>query len=215
MARLPTNSRNDSRPTTVIHGDGFDEKRRNILAGAARVFDRKGFAAGTTKEVAAEVGLSQPAIYHYVGSKEDLLSEIAQQVASDMLTALRIGMSQSSNVRDQFRSVIREFTAAVLRNQVEFSVFWKELNFFPPNVREKVQREERQFIKELTVLVAALQDSGDLPEEPPRAVITEGILGMICWTYHWYRPGKSLDPSALAETFLALIGLSDHSAAFD
>ena len=212
---MPTNSKNDSRPAAINHGDGFDEKRRNILSGAARVFDRKGFAAGTTKEVAAEVGLSQPAIYHYVGSKEDLLSEIAQQVASDMLTALRIGMSQGNDVRDQFRAVIREFTAAVLRNQVEFSVFWKELNSFPPNVREKVQREERQFIKELTVLVSELQATGDLPNEPPKAVITEGILGMVCWTYHWYRPGRSLDPSALAETFLALIGLSDREGAFD
>ncbi len=212
---MPNNSQNDPRSVGSNHGDGFDEKRRNILAGAARVFDRKGFAAGTTKEVAAEVGLSQPAIYHYVGSKEDLLSEIAQQVASDMLTALRIGMSQGNDPRDQFRAVIREFTAAVLRNQVEFAVFWKELNSFPPNVREKVQREERQFIKELAVLVSALQSSGDLPQEPPRAVITEGILGMVCWTYHWYRPGKSLDPADLAETFLALIGLSDRHGAFD
>jgi AcrR family transcriptional regulator len=42
----------------------FEAKRRAILEGASEVFVRRGFAAGTTKEIAAEVDLSQPAIYH-------------------------------------------------------------------------------------------------------------------------------------------------------
>ena len=37
-----------------------DAKRRAILEAAAEVFMRHGFDAGTTKEVAAEVGLRSP-----------------------------------------------------------------------------------------------------------------------------------------------------------
>lgn len=185
----------------------FQQKRRDILAGAARVFDRRGFSAGTTKEIAGEVGLSQPAIYHYVGSKDDLLGEIAQQVARDMLAALEAGLSQGDEPYGQFRAVIREFTAAVLKNQVEFSVFWKELNSFPATVRASIDEGERYFIAELARLVGELQKAGHLPPTLPQSVITEAVSGMVCWTYRWYRPGLTLDAEALAEMFLTLIGL--------
>jgi AcrR family transcriptional regulator len=195
--------------TTNKHLPGFDLKRREILAGAARVFDRRGFTAGTTKEVAAEVDLSQPAIYHYVGSKEALLSEIALQVARDMLAAVESGLAAGDTPREQLRSVIREFTNAVLRDQVEFAVFWKELNSLPTEVRTLVEQGERYFISRVADLIGQLQASGDLPADAPQPVVTEAILGMVCWTYHWYRPNKSPSPDALAKVFCDLVGLSD------
>ncbi|MGK2956223.1 MAG: TetR/AcrR family transcriptional regulator [Solirubrobacterales bacterium] len=195
--------------TRNTHLPGFDLKRREILAGAARVFDRRGFTAGTTKEVAAEVDLSQPAIYHYVGSKDALLTEIALQVARDMLAAVESGLDAGSTPREQLRSVVREFTNAVLRNQVEFAVYWKELNSLPPEVRTSVEQGERYFLSRVADLVGQLQASGELPSDAPRAAVTEGIIGMVCWTYHWYRPTKSLSPDALAEMFCDLVGLSD------
>jgi len=123
-----------------------DAKRRAILEAAAEVFMRHGFDAGTTKEVAAEVGLSQPAIYHYVGSKTDLLREIALEVDRDMMAALENGLRSSDKPADQLRGVIREYTASVVRDLRAFAVFWQEIRSLQPEIREKIRNDEREFV---------------------------------------------------------------------
>lgn len=185
----------------------FHEKRRRIVSGAARVFERRGFSAGTTKEIAHEVGLSQPAIYHYVGSKDALLGEIAMQVSHDMTAALDAGMKAGGTPREQFRNVVRELAGAVIRNQAEFAVYWKELHAIPEDVRNKVVKDERQFLNRIGSLIAQLQSSGELPADAPTPVVTEAIIGMVCWTYHWYRPRRSPDGDSVADVFCALLGL--------
>lgn len=48
------------------------ETRERILGAAQRAFARRGFDATTNKDVAAEVGITTGAIYHYFDSKIDL-----------------------------------------------------------------------------------------------------------------------------------------------
>src|SRR3954451_10837655 len=124
-----------------------EAKRKAILEGAAEVFMRHGFDAGTTKEVAAEVGLSQPAIYHYVGSKADLLREISIEVGRDMMAALENGLASGDSPADQLRAVIHEYTASVVRDLRSFAVFWLELRSLEPEVRAKLREDERDFVR--------------------------------------------------------------------
>jgi TetR/AcrR family transcriptional regulator, cholesterol catabolism regulator len=184
-----------------------EAKRREILAGAARVFHRRGFAAGTTKEIAAEVGLSQPAIYHYLGSKDDLLREIALKVDEDLMGALERGLARGGTSRERLRSVIDEFVGAIIENQENFEVYLKEFNAFAPDVQAKVTRDERRFMTRLGALVAEAQaDEGFAPGADP-LVAAHGIAGMVCWIFHWYRPAKGLDRHGIAQVLCSLVGV--------
>jgi AcrR family transcriptional regulator len=184
----------------------FDSKRRDILEGASEVFVRRGFAAGTTKEIAAEVDLSQPAIYHYVGSKADLLREIALHVDREMIAALEAGLASSEDPEGKLRGVIHEFTAAVVRDRRAFAVFWQELHSLEPDVREKIAADERDFVAKVGRLVTALQKTGRMPAGPP-VVLAEAVLSMPSWMYHWYRPGGKLRAKDIADIYCRLIGL--------
>ncbi len=184
----------------------FDAKRRDILEGASEVFVRRGFAAGTTKEIAAEVGLSQPAIYHYVGSKNDLLREIALHVDREMTAALEAGLASSDDPEAQLRSVLHEFTAAVARDRRAFAVFWQELHSLEPAVRDKIADDERDFVGKVGRLISALQQRGRMPDAPA-VVLAEAVLSMPSWMYHWYRPGGELEAKQIADIYCRLIGL--------
>jgi len=59
-----------------------EQRRREILEGAARVFARKGYERATTREIAQESDVSEGTIYNYFASKRDLLMALA-----DMLKA--------------------------------------------------------------------------------------------------------------------------------
>ncbi len=53
-----------------------DERRRELLAAAARLFSKKGYRATTTDEIARAAGLTKGALYHHFKSKEDVLYEL-------------------------------------------------------------------------------------------------------------------------------------------
>lgn len=181
-------------------------RRQEVIDRAAEIFARDGFPAGTTKDIAAAVGLSQPAIYHYVGSKQDLLREIALTVDRDMTAALAAGLQSSEDAAEQLRAVIREFTAAVVRGRHSFAVFWQELNSLDDVTRTAIQDDERRFIASVAGLVGRLQDQGRMPPGSP-TVLAQAILGIPSWMYRWYQPDGPLVADSLAELFCALIGL--------
>ena len=56
----------------------FAEQRRRILDAATALFARNGYETTGMRELAAAVGMSPPAIYHYFGSKEALMDALIQ-----------------------------------------------------------------------------------------------------------------------------------------
>ena len=59
--------------------------RSAIVAGALRCFDRHGIANSTLEQIAQESGVTRGAVYHYFGSKRDILREIRDQVSVPLL----------------------------------------------------------------------------------------------------------------------------------
>jgi len=52
------------------------ETRHRILREAATLFADKGYAATTTREIAAAVGVQQPSLFHHFGSKQEILDSL-------------------------------------------------------------------------------------------------------------------------------------------
>ena len=62
-----------------------DERREAIVAATLLVMVRRGIAATTVRDVAAEMGTSSGLIHHYFASMDDLLAEAFDRMASDDL----------------------------------------------------------------------------------------------------------------------------------
>jgi AcrR family transcriptional regulator len=78
--------------------DFIEGRRGEILDAALAVFGEKGYEAGTMREIAKRVGVSEPAIYRHYESKEAILADIVA-TAGDRIT---------SGVGEMLRSVNAE-----------------------------------------------------------------------------------------------------------
>ncbi|WP_219413760.1 TetR/AcrR family transcriptional regulator [Pseudonocardia nigra] len=174
---------------------------------AAEVFAEKGFDAGTTKEIATRIGLSQPSIYYYFGSKEGLLKEIMLAVVNDLTAALRQARSNGASSRDVLAQVIEQMTLVVAKQRVPFTVYYKEFGRIDVEIRRALQDTEREFVAEVRGIVQEVQRDGGLPAELSPMVLTEAILGMVSWTHRWFRPDGPLEARDIARHFTALIGI--------
>ncbi|GAA2293412.1 TetR/AcrR family transcriptional regulator [Actinomadura sp. NPDC048955] len=200
----PTRRRPGRKPGS--RNDDWEDKRRRILDVAADVFFVRGYDRGTTKEIAERAGMSQPTIYHYVGSKEVLMSEIARQVDRDFTRALDEALAAPADPATQLRRVIDAFVRSLALNQRTFAVYWKEFRSLPADVGREVSGHERDFVVRVEEVVSRAQEQGVLPAEHPTRVVSEGILGMMSWMHWWYKPDE-FDAEQVSAAFCDLIGL--------
>lgn len=67
------------RQTTTSRRQKAEEREQQILDVALALFARQGFAATSTRQIAAEVGVTEGLIFHYFPTKAALLQSIASQ----------------------------------------------------------------------------------------------------------------------------------------
>ena len=60
-----------------------------MVYAAAKVFAERGFDQTTMQDLAGSMGLATGAVYHYFGSKEQLLINICDQLMEPLLASAR------------------------------------------------------------------------------------------------------------------------------
>jgi len=161
----------------VAQPAAVEEKRRQILDAAVRVFARKGFHASRVGDIAEEAGVAHGLLYHYFESKDQLLEEIFHENWSVLLARIASVEETDEPAADQLRHI----SAIVLRT-------WLHL----PDVVHVVVREfarSPELASRLSELVA--------PIEAVERVIRRGIARGE------FRP--DLDPRLAATVFYGSI----------
>ena len=106
--------------------------RRDLLDGARRIFARDGFEATTNRSIAAEVGITTGAIYHYFPSKAELFAAVYDQAQSIVYDGFEQAVSGSGTLTERFQRV--------LDAAVEFNRYDPSLGGFLVTVPLEVQR---------------------------------------------------------------------------
>jgi TetR/AcrR family fatty acid metabolism transcriptional regulator len=88
-----------------------EEKRQKILEAAVRAFARKGYHACRVGEIAEEAGVAYGLVYHYFGSKEEVLQTIFRDTWEQMLARIR----EVEETDDPAPEKVRKVTALLLR----------------------------------------------------------------------------------------------------
>lgn len=75
----PMDTTGSTPPTHIAPSELEPHVRTRLLNAAVRVFDRKGYAGASVREVAELAGVTKPALYYHFGSKEGVLRAILEQ----------------------------------------------------------------------------------------------------------------------------------------
>jgi len=87
-----------------------EETKQRILRSAARLFSARGIDGVGMREVAAEAGVSQPAVHHYFGSKEALHDAVIDAMYAELATAgegIRAAVMSAENLESAIELAIR------------------------------------------------------------------------------------------------------------
>lgn len=201
----PTPRRGRGRP-------GYDQAA--ILRTAVELFNRKGYDATSMGDLAKELGLTKPAIYHHVTSKEQLLSQ-ALDDALDELTAVVTAASRDragATAYERLREVVRRSVEVLVAHQPSVTLL---LRVRGNSGIELAALERRRWLDDrLAALVADAVAEGSLRDDVPPALVSRLLFGMVNSLVEWYRPDGVDDSATVADaiTVIAFDGLARHQA---
>jgi TetR/AcrR family transcriptional regulator, cholesterol catabolism regulator len=189
MAQAALSAARPEPPEALDEGN----RRQLVLQAAARLFRDKGFAATTTRDIAAAAGMQSGSPFYHFESKAALLHAVMEQ---GMRTALQrqAAVPASSAPEERLRGLVRSHFDILLGPGSDFiPVMLYEWRSLTPSQRAAIAALQRDYEAAWAVALEALCQLGRIHADARLARLM--ILGALNWSVQWYKPkaGASLD----------------------
>jgi TetR/AcrR family transcriptional regulator, cholesterol catabolism regulator len=181
----------------------YDRRQEEVVERAARVFAERGYDGTSVAELTEELGIAAGGLYHYFGSKEQLLIRICDQLMEPLLAQARALLAAQEEPEARLRALVRVWVAHVVAHRDHMRVFQSERHAIEHGPQWRAVRASR---KAFELLVAeVLEDAAPRLALPDRRLVLAALLGMVNHTAQWYRPRGRLSPEEVADGYVALV----------
>ena len=141
-----------------------EAKRRQIMEAAVRAFARKGYHSCRVGEIAEEAGVAYGLVYHYFGSKEEVLQEIFRDTWTQMLARIREVADSGEPADEQVRKVTALLLRTWRRDPDLVRVLVHEVTHSPEQLKQQIDEIGHAY-EALEQIVLNGQTSGDFRED--------------------------------------------------
>ncbi|MFW6129330.1 MAG: TetR/AcrR family transcriptional regulator [Candidatus Aminicenantaceae bacterium] len=177
-------------PTQIKNQTLVDQRRRQIVDAAVRLFIDKGFYKTTTREIANAAGISIGLLYEYVETKEDVLYLVCQAIHLEVEEGVNQAMRIATGGRDVLAEMIRRYFLVCHRMSDHILLIYQETRTLPSHWREKVLEKEVKITNVFVDVLSNLVANGELPKMNKKTInlIAHNIsvLGHM-WTFRrWF-----------------------------
>lgn len=187
---------------------------QTVINAGLMSFAQQGFHGTSMRDIAAAAGTSLSNLYNYVPSKTDLLAQVLQTTAGDLLEKLQAAAARATDPVSGLELLVSAYIDFIV-DQPEASVIGiSEIRYLEGEGRGAVvsvrDNVERLFIETVTKGVESGVFRTVYPRDAARAVI-----GLCTALSGWYTPGGRLGREELATRYtgfaLGLVGADQAS----
>lgn len=188
-------------------------RRQAVLHAAARLFRQQGFAATSTRDIAAAAGMRSGSPFYHFENKAALLGAVMQEGMRSALQrqADAVGAAVERGAADARPLSARACLRVLVRSHFEV-LLGPDSDFIPVMLYEwrsltELQRTEVNRLKGAyeaawVPVLQALHTSGELQGDPGLARLM--IFGALNWSVQWYDAARKATLDDLTETVLQL-----------
>ncbi|MFC4147433.1 TetR/AcrR family transcriptional regulator [Micromonospora mangrovi] len=178
--------------------------RRHIIAAATELFARRGYEATSVQEIVAAAEVTKGALYHWFGSKSELLTSIYRELLAEQTARLRDIAEGPGPVQERLRAAALDVVAHTADHVDELTVWARSAHLLDDEQAEATRRERRAYHDLFRDLVREGQDAGVVRTDVSATVITHMFLSALGNTHTWFRPDGPLTFAEVGEQLVAL-----------
>src|SRR3954451_2150764 len=180
----------------------MSSRREELMRVAARLFAEQGYQGTSLADLAEELGIQKPSLYHHIASKENLLWEVAVEGARafhEALDAVPAGAPAAERIRLALRAHL-----AVVAGQLDVAtVFVREWRYLEGERHERFLAERRRYEERIRDLFREGVEGGQLRTDLDVSTAALLFLSAANWAYTWLRPGA--DTTELADRLYSVL----------
>lgn len=176
------------------------ERRQQIVTRAAGLFDQSGYSNTTMDDIAKDVGVAKPTLYHYFPSKDDILHAIHGEFIDLLIERHEARAETGLRPEQLLLEVMADILELMETHRGHVRVFFEHHRELPPEARGPIKEKRDRYERIVEDLIAAGIESGVFRSADAHLAAL-ATFGMCNWAYQWYRPGGRLRSRELAYQF--------------
>ena len=176
-----------------------------LIDAATRLFADKGYERVAVQEIVERAGVTKGAMYHYFGSKDDLLHEIYGRLLRLQTEHLEKIASSTGPVEERLRDAAVDVIVTSIDDFDAAKVFFRSMNHLSAEKQREVRAERRRYHEKFRGLIEEGQRDGTFRDDVPADVATYYLFGSLHQLGTWYRPDGDIPAGRLAEHYADLL----------
>jgi AcrR family transcriptional regulator len=189
--------------SNAIARAGDSAAARRLREAAVAEFATNGYAATTTREIAARLGLSAAAMYPHFRSKEALLYAISLDGHRGALTAVRDADVPLLPAEARLRSTVAAFATWQAENSALARVVQYEIRSLTPAHYRSIRRMRRDTVAVLTEILEVGIVAGAFTVESLDGAVT-AISSLCVDVCRWFPSGSLRNPAQVGALYADL-----------
>jgi TetR/AcrR family transcriptional regulator, cholesterol catabolism regulator len=196
---------------TTLHGRTVPQpppegsRRKQIFDEAARLFLQRGYDGTSLQEIADAVGILKGSLYHYIGTKEDLLYAIVYENQARVIAIIDDLQQLDAGPVEKIEQFIRRTIAHNTQHHTVASVYQKDFQSLRGERRERVVAERDRYERYLRDLIVASQREGYFRPDLDAKLSGMAVLSLLNYLHIWYRADGASSPDEVADEFISLL----------
>ncbi|WP_257535585.1 TetR/AcrR family transcriptional regulator [Mesobacillus foraminis] len=179
--------------------------KERIIESAINLFEKHGYHGVSVGQIVDDSQTSKGGFYHNFKSKDELLFYIHDLFISYVLDKAREAYDNFDTPVSRLCAIIQSFTKVFDLYKPHITVFYQESAYLAKEYQQLINEKRDEYRKIIRQVISEGQSNGDFRSEVPAEISTMSIIGMINWTYKWYKKDGALSIDSIALIFNDLI----------
>ncbi|THA27161.1 TetR/AcrR family transcriptional regulator [Streptomyces sp. RKND-216] len=178
---------------------------QRLLAAATRLFADQGYDRTSVQEIVEAAGVTKGALYHYFGSKDDLLHEIYGRLLRLQQERLDAVAGREASVESRLRDAAADVVVTTIDNLDDARIFFRSMHQLSDEKQKQVRAERRRYHERFRALIEEGQRGGVFSDATPADLVVDYHFGSVHHLSSWYRPEGPLSPQQVADHLAGLL----------
>ena len=179
--------------------------KERLLHVATRLFARHGFESTSVQDIVDAAGVTKGAMYHYYGSKDDLLYEVYHQLLTMQTSHLDEIVAGPGTAEERLRAAAADVVQTSLDNLDDMIVFFRSLHMLPEDKQTQIRAERRAYHAKFKALVDEGVAAGTFRGDISSDIVVHYFLSVVNQLGSWFKPDGTLSPAQVGELFTELL----------
>ncbi|WP_031479700.1 TetR/AcrR family transcriptional regulator [Streptomyces bicolor] len=188
------------------------ERRPQLIKAAIELMAREGVAAGSTRAIAAELGVAQATVHYTFGTKEELYRAVMEQLTQDLVAQVEQAAPTDASFEDTIATLAEALWRTVLEQPASYQLL-TELSMFAlrtPHLQEALHGHHHDISAVTTKLISeAAERTGHQLAQPAEMIARFFLAGFDGLTMqHLSLPDEEAERACLRALISAALAMA-------